>query len=109
MLSTSLVAVCCSRASPDHGSAIAALEVTYVFNRNHGLIRKGRDQINLPGSKGPGIRSGDDNDTDRNTFSEQRDAEYRSEVLDLLNIMIFRIGSNSRVREPRGALARPDL
>ena len=69
------------------------LQQPHVLDGDNRLIGKGRHQIDLSCGKRSRIGSEDDNDTDRNTLSKQRDAEYRSEIYELRDIMIFRISS----------------
>src|SRR5262249_40082815 len=77
------------------GALLQFLQQPHVFNGDNCLIGESCYEIDLSRRKGCRVRSEDDDDADRDPFPEQRYAEYRSELLQVLNsVMVFGIISN---------------
>ena len=74
--STSAVAVCCCRDSPQLlGSCLNFVEQPRVLDRDHRLVGEGRNQLNLLLGKRLHDTAGQYDNADRGSLAQQRDAE----------------------------------
>ena len=81
--STSEVAVCCSSASVKLARArLHLVEQPHVLDRDHRLVGEGGDQFDLLVGERPYRRALQDDDADRPSFAQQRDAEHGPRAAD---------------------------
>ncbi len=74
--STSEVAVCCSSDFGELGGArLHLVEQPHVLDRDHRLVGKGGDQLDLPVGERPNLVTRQDDHADRAAFAQQRNAE----------------------------------
>ena len=92
--STSDVAVCCSNAWNQLAAALLLrLEQPRVLDRDDRLVSEGFYQLNLLFREWPNRGTGHHQNADRDTFTQQRDAEHRAGDANIedLCLIVFRV------------------
>ena len=78
-LSSSLVAVCCSSATPQLAVARLQLrEQPHVLDRDHGLVGEGLEQLDLPLGEGTNLRAPNHDHAKGHALSQQRRGQRRA-------------------------------
>ena len=104
---TSDVAVCCSS---DFSQIMRArfhlVEQPRVFDRDHGLVGKGRDQFDLPFGKGLHHCAHQGDDADRHTGLSQGHTKHRAVVSGALVFQRHIFGIGQAIRQMNGLLLK---